>query len=158
MPTAGRLERIVEGRTTDRLHAARTPTRRIRDAIRAAGHDVVVGSLAGGRFGLHAHIDLRVHGTVDPTRRAEIKRIVAAAMRGAGIPCDLTFARDLSAAQRETFEHRRIRPSRSSGRSSNGPIVSAPTSTSSRRSTRRAPDLVSVWGRPTAAAAAVRDA
>jgi predicted nucleotidyltransferase len=104
-PTS-RIDRLVAARTEARARTARGRATALLAGLKARGYDVaVIGSLAAGRFRLHSDIDLLVRNPVDGAGRAEVERAVAEALRASGIPYDLIFACDLTASQREAFEH-----------------------------------------------------
>jgi len=92
-----RLDALIRRRAGERRETARERASRIVKEARRRGVEIsIVGSLAGGRFGVHSDVDLLVHGNTDPARRAMIERLVADHLRGTDIPYDLIFSSDIS--------------------------------------------------------------
>jgi predicted nucleotidyltransferase len=92
-----KLNALINQRTANRLLSARESAACIVEDAQRLGIDVsVVGSLAKNSFKVHSDIDLLVHGSAAPHRRAAIERLVADHMRGTDIPYDLIFEADLT--------------------------------------------------------------
>jgi predicted nucleotidyltransferase len=101
-----RLDALIRKRATDRVRSAKERIGRIlRDAEDRGVRMTIVGSLAKNAFQLHSDIDLLVHGSVAPRRRAMVERLVAEHMRDAAIPYDLIFEADLSPERVEELLH-----------------------------------------------------
>lgn len=68
----------------------------VEDAQNLGARLSIVGSLAKESFKAHSDIDLLVHGTHAPNRRATVERLVAKHLRGTDLPYDLIFEADLT--------------------------------------------------------------
>lgn len=62
-------------------------------------------SLAKNSFKAHSDIDLLVHGSAAPHRRAMVERLVAEHLRGTGLPYDLIFEADLTEERLKEMLH-----------------------------------------------------
>lgn len=92
-----KLNALTRRRATGRLLSAIESASRIVEDARRIGVDVsIVGSLAKNSFKAHSDIDLLVHGSAAPHRRAMVERLVADHLRGTGLPYDLIFEADLT--------------------------------------------------------------
>lgn len=108
-----RFAEVAAVRGAERHRRARGLAERCLEALGVLGYRAaLIGSLATDRFRLHSDIDILVESRVDPAERAEVERVVAGIIRGAGIPYDLIFACDLTQEQWEAFEHDRVVASR----------------------------------------------
>jgi predicted nucleotidyltransferase len=95
-----RIEALTRRRTELRKKTAEECVSRILVDAKDRGVEIsVVGSLAKERFRLHSDVDLLVHGSTSPSRRAMVERLVADRLRGTEIPYDLIFASDISSEQ-----------------------------------------------------------
>jgi predicted nucleotidyltransferase len=101
-----RLKALIHQRAAGRLLSARERAGRIIRDAKSLGIDVsIVGSLAKNSFKAHSDIDLLVHGSAAPHRRARVERLVADHMRGSDIPYDLIFEVDLTSERLEELLH-----------------------------------------------------
>lgn len=92
-----KLDTLITQRADKRYKTAQASVSRILADAEGCAVDIsVVGSLAKKRFRIHSDVDLLVHGSTPPSRRAMIERMVANHMRGTDIPYDLIFACDIS--------------------------------------------------------------
>lgn len=92
-----KLDALIRRRSYERQNTAQACVSRILGEAEGCGVAIsVVGSLATKRFRVHSDVDLLVHGSTDPSRRAMIERLVANHLRGTNIPYDLIFASDIS--------------------------------------------------------------
>jgi predicted nucleotidyltransferase len=92
-----RMEALIERRLETRRSTASVCVERILEDARKHGTKIrVIGSLAKRNFHLHSDVDLLVGGSIDPARRLFVEQLVAAHMRGTGIPYDLIFEADLT--------------------------------------------------------------
>lgn len=93
-----KIDTLIHRRANDRRKTAQACVARILRNAKARGVDIsVVGSLARSSFRVHSDVDLLIHGTTDPVRRAMVERLVADQLRGTNIPYDLIFASDIPA-------------------------------------------------------------
>lgn len=93
-----KIDTLIHRRANDRRKTAQACVARILLNAKARGVDIsVVGSLARSSFRVHSDVDLLIHGSTDPARRAMVERLVADQLRGTNIPYDLIFASDISA-------------------------------------------------------------
>ena len=96
-PRMNRMEALIERRLETRRSTASVCVERILEDARKHGTKIrVIGSLAKRNFHLHSDVDLLVGGPIDPARRLFVERLVAAHMRGTGIPYDLIFEADMT--------------------------------------------------------------
>jgi predicted nucleotidyltransferase len=92
-----KIDALIRRRADGRRKTAQACVSRILGNAKDHGVDIsVVGSLAKDRFRVHSDVDLLVHGSTDPERRAVVERLVADHFRGTDIPYDLIFASDIS--------------------------------------------------------------
>lgn len=99
-----RFATIQHDRIERRRCSALERARIVLEKARAQGVAIdVIGSLAGGRFGLHSDVDFFVHGDTDPARRVQVERLVAAAFHDTGIPYDIVYASDLTRERAQEF-------------------------------------------------------
>src|SRR5262249_1764819 len=92
-----KIDVLIRRRADERQNTAQARVSRILRDARGRGVEIsVVGSLAKNCFRIHSDVDLLVHGSTDPARRAMVERLVADHLRGTDIPYDLIFASDIS--------------------------------------------------------------
>jgi predicted nucleotidyltransferase len=101
-----KLDMLICRRADERRRTARERVAHILRDAQIRGVEIsVVGSLARDRFQLHSDIDLLVHGTIDPARRAMVERLIADHLRGTDIPYDLIFACDIPHERAQELLH-----------------------------------------------------
>ena len=99
-----RLEAIIAASTERWRRLAEAAAQRALADLRPQGIDIrVFGSLARDDFRVHSDVDFVVDGPVDLAGRIAVERGLEAAMRDSGLPYDLIYLDDLTAAQAEAF-------------------------------------------------------
>lgn len=100
-----RLDTIKTERTRRRREAAEAAVALALGALRPRGIDIrVFGSLARGDFRVHSEVDFLVHGPINAEIRVAVEVEVATAMGPSGLPYDVFYLDDLTAAQAAAFK------------------------------------------------------
>jgi predicted nucleotidyltransferase len=101
-----KLNALAKQRAAQRLMQADVCAARIvKEAHRVGVQMSIVGSLAKNSFKAHSDIDLLVHGSAAPHRRAMVERLVAEHLRGTNLPYDLIFEADLTEERLKEMLH-----------------------------------------------------